>query len=195
MNLTRIGVGVLFLGLVGILMLSGAGGCRRPPKTKGTDAHDRDNSLQAGLEVFRKTTNSAGFQEGLNQINAQLGADRSALELNAAAREVLTKHFALDADELKLIEATSFQQLNAHHLVHCCLLRDGASPLDVTGLAPVYQAVLCLDRVSRQVLLHYPSDALLPPVVVLLLGAGSARERALIFLELVQQFQAENRTI
>src|SRR5262249_6067607 len=93
-------------------------------------------------------------------------------------------------DELEDVRGSRFTKLDGHHLELCYLLRDAAYALQTQGRPPLEQAERCFQWVVRQVALREREKGekdLLPPSFVLRIGQGSAHERALLFLAVLDQ--------
>ncbi len=153
-------------------------------------------------------------REALQQLNGHLAqTDSHAVPvLSPSEKKELARQFELRPDELAEVGAPTFTTLDAHHLDACFLLRDVARSLELKEVkapggksarpTPLDQATVAFAWVVRQVRLpQYPdgkravgpqqvADAV-PPAFVLRRGWGTALERALIFLALLEQFGAE----
>src|SRR5208282_1045880 len=125
--------------------------------------------------------------------------------------------FNLDKDALAEVGSSTFTLLDAHHLDLCFLLRDAAGSLGLRGTLPesmaafgvaphaagpgcigwaglflnkdmpVQQAAAAFAWVVRQVRVRDVGEGLLPPQFALRRGWGSADDRALAFLALLEQ--------
>jgi len=131
----------------------------------------------------------AGYDTALRPVDVVLQRPevRARVQLSVEERELLAKRFHLSTDELVEIEAGYYRPLDACHLEECFLLRDAGRSLTQSGVPTLRQAEICLDWVCRQVLLRETAGNLIPPVYVLRQGHGSARERALVFIALLNQ--------
>src|SRR5262249_15613661 len=135
-------------------------------------------------------TDPSSFRGPLRQVEEHAKANpkvKASLELKPEQKAALREPFNLDAADLEEVEDTTFRPLDAYHLFSCFLLREAAKPIEVQGLPQRQQAAAALAWVMRQVMLQENDAALLPPHLVLGRGYGSARERALVFLSLLQQ--------
>ncbi len=102
-------------------------------------------------------------------------------------QQLLTKHANLDKNELNEVDSGTFTPLDAHYLELAFLLRDAIRGLNLDGLGPQARVAKGFDWVTRQVRLQ-PGDAItVPPLLVLRRGFGTARERDLVFLALLDQ--------
>jgi hypothetical protein len=104
----------------------------------------------------------------------------------------------VSTDELKEVESSHFTVLDQHHLFRCFLMHDAAGSLAVKGVRskaggqvahekPLDRAARAFAWVMRQVRLRPDEGEPEPPSYVLRRGWGTALERALIFLALLEQ--------
>lgn len=169
-------------------------GCSRPPsgvvKTGGSKAAVSEDSIQTALDTLSRATNLDDYKETVQLLNKYLSKaeNQDTIQLTPEDRQALVS-FELDKNELEAVEARTFVPLDAHHLEACFLLRDAARAVEQTNLDPLEQARLSLAWVDRQVLLREGSAELLPPLYALRAGQGNTRERALVFLALLQQYR------
>jgi hypothetical protein len=174
----------LYLGLLG---------CSRPPglgkSGPGTKSSTPEDSLQTALAAFPKAAALADYKDALHLLNKYLTKqeNQEAVKFSAEDRKALAGRFGLQKEELEATEANTFRTLDAHYLEWCFLVRDTARALDRNGLDPLEQARTYLAWVDRQVLLRESAGDVLPPLYALRAGQGTARERALVFLALLQQ--------
>jgi hypothetical protein len=142
------------------------------------------------LEAFSRADTLANTKEALHLLNKHLNKveNQDVIPLSKENRQTLT-NFGLEKEEMEAIEARTFRPLDAHHLQTCFLLRDVARTLDQQSSDPLEEARLGLAWVDRQVLLREGVGDLLPPLFALQAGQGNTRERALVFLALLQQFR------
>lgn len=173
-------------------------GCQqRPaaPVAKGPEnsGDQRDASLALAAETLRQATDLPQFSAALNHLNGPLAKQAGAVKTSFDEKngQLVKDLFQPDATELDYLEAGLMRPLDAAHLQSCFLFRDAARSLEVAGLAPVDQAVLGCAWAMRRVLLHEQQDEGLPPHLVLQRGFGDARDRALIAIELMRQWQID----
>src|SRR5262245_26377210 len=177
-----------------IVLILGMACSRAPDKTKKIEEPGKkDNQMESGLTALRRAASVAGYREGLNIVGANIdAAQRAGLDLPPKTRALLKDRYALDEDELKEVESPTFQPLDAYHLEACYQLRDAKMKLlEQPGLSALDQAIRCFDWVTRQVILQESTEDLIPPRAALRLGFATARERALIFLAMLHQFQMD----
>jgi hypothetical protein len=187
----RYAVAGLSFGLV-LVLIWGTACSRTPEKKAKKEEEKRENQMDAALDALRRATTVGGYREGLNLVGANIDAtQRTSLELPPKTRALLKERFLLGDDELKEVESATFQPLDAFHLEFCYRLRDAKKLLEQAGLSALDQATRCFDWVARQVILRESTDDLLPPQATLRLGFGTAKERALIFLAVLHQFQMD----
>src|SRR5262249_54475451 len=79
--------------------------------------------------------------------------------------------------------------LDAHYLDQCLLLRAAANSLELKDRSPLEQAKAAFAWVMRQVRLQESEGVLLPSQFILRRGWGTAEERALIFLAMLDQLR------
>jgi hypothetical protein len=186
------------LGLMFLLGATAASfGCKKtaPPPVhhSGVKVSAKADLLKPGLDVLRQGTDVSQFRDGLNHINTYLTRDprQQVTPLASEEKEKLRKLYRLDDEETADIEAGVFRPRDAYYLEASCLFRDAARMLEVGDIAPVDQARICFEWVTRRIPLHEQSDEGLPPAFVLRRGFGGALDRAVAFLGLVRQFQME----
>jgi hypothetical protein len=190
----RVG-GALIVLAVGLVVLVLAVGKPSPPATqKGVETSTEEGGLDSARQSLVKDADLTTCQAALNQINTALsepGGPRPPT-LGDGQAGALRKEAFLDAGEVEEISGGNFTRLDAHHLEACLLLRDAARALEVRGpdgseqAAPLERAAAAFDWVVRQTRLGV-SGVQTPPVQVLHRGWGSALDRALIFLALLEQ--------
>ncbi|GEM_PF-2944478 len=173
-------------------------GCQQRPATPVVKAPEvvgeqRDASLQLAVELLHQASEFTQFNAALNQINGPLAKQAGAVPtlLDDKTRQLVNDLFQPDAAELEDLEAGLTRPLDAAYLQSCFLFRDAARSLEVNGLAPLDQAALGFAWTMRRVLLHEQQDDGLPPHLVLQRGYGSVRDRALVALELLRQWQID----
>jgi hypothetical protein len=182
---------------VAICLVALLAGCSRPaPITdslKNVPTGQADDSLQPALQVLRQASEARHFRDALNLVNAHRVKQEGKLDvhLTDSARTFLKDVVKLDAAELAEVDAGSFRPLDAMHLDSCFLFRDAARAIEVADLSPLEQALVAFGWTTRRVLLHEQRDEGLPPYLVVKRGFGGVRDRALVFLELLRQFQLE----
>lgn len=174
---------------------------RTPEGTRptGPTGPTQVNQLDAARTALTRGTDLAACRSALQQINAYLAReprDRPPpLGTDQAAR--LEKLFGLDKGARAEIAEAGFTRLDAYHLDRCFLMRDAAHSLAVRGVrgrsgrplrpTPVEQASAAFAWVVRQVRQQERPGGSVPPAFVLRRGWGTALERALIFLALLEQ--------
>jgi hypothetical protein len=133
----------------------------------------------------------------LNEYLTALGSRKPNFKLSPDREKFLAGHLHLDAAELAELKKPTFTPLDGHYLEFCALLSEALKTQEMEGLGRLEQARAGFDWVIRHINLEErvrPSgssmereDDLLPPQFVLQLGYGTAKERALVFLALMQQ--------
>jgi hypothetical protein len=187
-------------GIVGFLVLFMAlGRSTGPTKGPNKSSNAEENSLETAQAAVLRETDLNACRAATQQFNAYLSRESSQNWAMPSADQFarLSKAFGLDAGERAEMDNSRFTLLDAHHLEMCFLLRDAARSLDLKGLGrgadgkPVRptaldQATLAFQWVMRQVRLQEGVETL-SPQFVLRRGWGSAMERALTFLALLDQ--------
>jgi len=183
-----------------LCLVLGCGGATPTTRPVAGGKSGSEDPLESARETFRKANDAPTFREALHLVNAHLSRDAEASarlqkikeeQDRALPPQRLREVFGLEPDELEYLELTTFQPLDAHYLVQACELRDAARALPVQQLPRLQQAELAFAWVMRQVMLRESNDDLVPPHYVLLSGQGTARERALVFLGLLQQLNLD----
>jgi hypothetical protein len=195
---------VIALGVLAFILLRVE---TKPPTTRTANNSEEDSlaAVQANLANNNSLTNC---HEARQQLNSHIAghAEHRPPELSQEQTEQLRKLCGLDKDEIKEIASDTYSALDAHHLELCFLLRDTAkslawkAPSDKNGShASLTQAAMAFAWVMRAVRLDerkqeiFPLDPRwanpVPPQFVLRRGWGTALERALVFLDLLRQFQ------
>jgi hypothetical protein len=184
-------------GLAAVLLVVGlvflAGNPIRPQKTDGPK--DKGDPRDIGREVLLKATTLQGYREGLlDGYNKHLNAHPGTLAKYQTPEDarLLQERFGLEPDELKEVQATTFQPLDAHHLELCFLLRQATRAMQLEKRPPLERARRGFDWVCRHVVLdEQPNATLLPPLWVLKRGQGSAQDRAVLFAALLHQVNVD----
>jgi hypothetical protein len=192
-------------------------GCSRPvPVSKHTVAKKDD--VELARELYQNASEPAQFRDANDRANnylasnpdaltrhfpgtkdktailailqgkPNLGADK--LDDKTLYEKFLESTVGLDKAEIDEVEHPSFTLLDAHYLEGCNLIREIERSLMLQGLPPLEQAQRCFDWTMRHVLLQEGRTDLLPPQYILKRGQGSAEERALVFMSLLQQAPA-----
>jgi hypothetical protein len=129
----------------------------------------------------------------LRRINLHLNEKSSEKPAPFTAEQLAVledkERFALPKEDIAEIDRSNVTPLDAHHLEACYLMREAAGSLGVDGSPQLDQLNAAFAWTMRQVRLNEPKEAAppLPLSYVLRRGWGSAVERGLIFLALVEQ--------
>jgi hypothetical protein len=123
--------------------------------------------------------------------------------LTAEQRKALGERFGLSEAALGELEASNFTLLDGQYLWQCFVLRDAAQAIEVASipgetdisLTPLERARNAFEWVVRQVRLHETNGPVTPPTHVLYRGWGSALERALVFLAMLEQLPGNDRPV
>jgi hypothetical protein len=191
---------VLVLVFVGYFFFLGSS----PPATTrrtSSPAQTSESGVETARQNLSRQTDLNACRSALQQINAELG-EKAALRppaLTKEERDWLRTNFHLSDEELGEVESSHYTRLDNHHLFRCFLMRDAANALEVKGVRskaggspvrekPLDQAVRAFAWVMREVRLRPEEGEAAPPSFVVRRGWGSALERALVFLALLEQF-------
>jgi len=179
-------------GAAVVLVAALVAGCTRlppasqpPPTGTAADAGDPD----ALVELLRKNPDLATCRNVLQQLNdLQARTPGQPVEsLSAAQVKLLRDQLHLDAAELAEVQSTSYTPLDAHYLEQCLLLHDASRALEPDRLPASARAQAAFAWTMRQVRLAEASEEPAPAGAVLRRGWGSAWERALVFLAMLDQ--------
>jgi hypothetical protein len=187
------GVAGAAVGLVlfGLLLMG-----RTPTRTvPTTPAGEGESDLEAARQLLIKASGTSASREALTHVNTHFSRSPQARPpaLDKAQAAALRQQVGLDPGEVEEITGSTFSRMDAHYLEHCFLLRDAARWLDgrPTGKAGppgLEQASSAFDWVVRQARsVGQGGSPWIPPVLILRQGWGTDLDRALIFLELLEQ--------
>ena len=192
-------LGFFGLGLGLILMilltLSGFGGGTHATQT----AAEQDDPLEEPRHTLEHDADVNACRAALQQINVALGS-RSAKdrppELDAKQRERLQKMLGLADDDMNEVAAESYTQLDGWRLDEAFLLRDAVTRVlepeeeggDLPAPSPLDRATAAFAWAVREVRLAPPTAVgIVPPQFALRRASGTALERSLVFLDLLEQ--------
>ncbi len=169
-----------------------------------SDTREPENYLQQIRSTLARQTDLATCRVIVAQLNSHLrqSEEHQPAKLTTQQSEQLANLLGLQSDELAELGSTTFTPLDARHLESCFLFRDAAKSLELSPMkgSTVTAKQSSLDRakegfawVMRQVRLvpaekQVVTDLPTPPALVLRRGTGSALERALVYLALLEQF-------
>ncbi len=185
------------------LWLSLSVGCNRVrpvatrlgPGTQGglEPARTTDEALNAARDIFRKEVGLKSYRNAIQKLNTYFSRhpEQRPPSLPDEQRDLLVQRVGVEDDELAEITSNTFTLLDAHYLDLCFLMRDAGRSLGVQELPPLQQAEKMFAWVTRQVRLQEGTGAPLPPQFVLRRGWGTSLERALVFLEMLNQMGLE----
>ncbi len=185
------------------LWLSLSVGCNRVrpvatrlgPGTQGgpEPARTTDEALNAARDIFRKEVGLKSYRNATQKLNTYFSRhpEQRPPSLPDEQRDLLVKRVGVEDDELAEITSNTFTLLDAHYLDLCFLMRDAGRALGVQELSPLQRAEKMFAWVTRQVRLQEGTGAPLPPQFVLRRGWGTSLERALVFLEMLNQMGLE----
>jgi len=174
-----------------------------PPSTTKT-ASSSTRVEVSGVETARqglsRQTDLPACRAALQQINNELGEKASLRppSLTKEQKDWLRENLHLSDEEMMEVESSHYTRLDNQHLFRCFLMRDAANALEVKGVRsqagrqavhvkPLDQAVRAFDWVMREVRLRPDEGEASPPSFVIRRGWGTALERALVFLALLEQ--------
>jgi len=138
--------------------------------------------------LLRKGNDLAVCRNVVRQCKAaQAERPDSARTLKDDDLRFLRQEFHLDEEQLNEIASPSCTLLDAHYLESCFLFADAARSLQVGGQPDRVRASAAFHWVVRQVRLQEAEEGDGPPQCVLRRGWGGDRDRALVFLALLDQ--------
>jgi hypothetical protein len=204
-------VGVPGLLLIGLVVFLFTGGSKTAVGPQNGPRQHEENHLAAARSMLAnaKQADLGTCKAAVAELNAHLqkAKEHAPAPLDTSAKAALAKQWRLSADELEEVASPNFTALDAHHLETCFLLRDAARWLELARpggrgstvkQSPLEQAELAFDWVMRQVRLPPPASPgaaeppLLPLAFTLRRGWGTAQQRALVFLALIEQLGIEH---
>jgi hypothetical protein len=187
---------ILGIGVAGFLLAGGRSSTKEPKQV--SRAVVEEDGLRDAREVLARDADIASCKDAISKINTHLGRHPE-LRPPAVGADTLAKlgeRFGFDAGDLAEAGNAGYTPLDARHLDECLLLRDAARSLDAEESndagktlrrGPVERAAAAFRWVVRQVRpVQYGSEPL-PPAFTLRRGCGSAWERGLVFLALLDQ--------
>ncbi len=168
--------------------------------TASGPAQTQESGAESARQSLSRQTGLSACRSALQQINTELSEKTASRPpaLTNEQKDWLRSHLNLDDEEMKEVESSHFSRLDAHHLFRCFLMRDVASALEIKGVRgkvggpvvrekPLDQAARAFAWVMREVRLRPSEGETEPPSYVVRRGWGTALDRALIFLALLEQ--------
>lgn len=194
-------VAILFAVVVGFFVFRG--GLETPTTNRASGpVQDIDSGVETARQGLSRQTDLNACRNALQQINTEMG-EKAALRpppLTNEQKDWLRANLRLDREELSEVESSHFTRLDQQHLFSCLLMRDAAVGSFVSKgqrvnkaggsaarVKPLDQAVRAFAWVMREVRLRPREGEAEPPSFVLHRGWGTALERALVFLALLEQ--------
>jgi hypothetical protein len=181
--------------LIWILFAAALGPSPTTNQNAGSRPDNSEGRLDAARQSLSRQTDLDTCRNALQQINLELNEKN--LHPPKPTREQadwLRETLGLGKEELAEVESINYTRLDSPHLEQCFLLRDAAGSLEVKGVRDPSQGEAPLDRaarafawVMRQVRLREQPEEDIPSSFALRRGWGTARERGLIFLALLEQ--------
>ena len=198
-----LGLLVLGVGLIAAILitLSGFGGA----VTNGPAKQQDSDPLEEARETLDHDADLGACRQALQQINVALSSrpdDPRAAATDPKVVEGLRKDLGLSDEDLSEVSAESYTLLDGWHLAGAFLFRDAAThalePQELDISLPPQARPTPLDRASaafawtvREVRLAPATDVgLTPPQFVVRRASGTPLERALVFLDLLDQLNA-----
>jgi hypothetical protein len=193
------GAAVLLVGLI-ILTLTGFG------RQHGQENNaDDDDSLDGARAELDHDADLAACRDALQKVNVHISRDASRRppEMPAERRDALKKFLGVSDDELSEAASQAYTPLDGQQLEQAFLLRDvvlrtltperpgavKADPLDRASAAFAWtvRQVRLTDGARPDLNPPPNAEPVTPPTFVLRRGSGTALERALVFLALLDQ--------
>ncbi|MHB1426781.1 MAG: hypothetical protein ACYC3I_26795 [Gemmataceae bacterium] len=184
-----------------LLVLLFSGSTAPPTQRTSGPAQAPESGADTARQILSRQTDLETCRNALQQINAEI-SDKQSLHAPALTDEQkswLHDNLSLSSEELSEVESSHFTRLDNYHLFRCLLLRDAANEsIAVKGVRgkgggsvmrdkPLDQAARAFAWVMREVRLRPSDSEETPPAFVLQRGWGTALERALVFLALLEQ--------
>jgi hypothetical protein len=175
-----------------------ASSVRSGPETGGSSHFDGDEAQEQAFDALTKNTDVLTLRSALQQLTIDHGKhpERQAAPLTEERRRLFEDKqlFGLDDGEFKEIEHPHFTTLDSQHLDLVFLLRDAVRATELNEGTPAEQAAAAFAWVVRQVRLREGAASPMPPQMVLRLSRGSALERSLVFLAVLDQLGVTRKT-
>jgi hypothetical protein len=198
-SLVWLWVGPLVLVLLVLLYFALSGSSPRSSNGARGPTRSSEGGLDSVRQGLARQTDLPACRNALQQLNSELG-DKTALRppsLTTEERDWLRDHIGLSKEELVEAETSHFTRLDNHHLFQCFLLGEAANALEIKGVRgksgrvvreqPLDRAERAFAWTMRQVRLRQVEGEIAPPSFVVRRGTGTALERALVFLALLEQ--------
>jgi hypothetical protein len=191
---------VLVLAFVGFFFFLSGSTAPTPKRASSGPTQTNESGVEMARQGLSRQTDLNACRSALQQINTEL-SEKQAMRPPALTKEQkdwLGENLGLDKEEMSEIESSHFTRLDNQYLFDCLLMRDAAKALEVKGVRgqtgaqavrekPLDQAVRAFAWVMREVRLLPDEGEASPPSFVARRGWGTALERALIFLALLDQ--------
>jgi hypothetical protein len=191
------------LGLGGVILIWSMtlGVSPTTTKTASGPKSVEENRVDTARQDLSRQTDLNACRGALKEINAELGEKASLRPpaLTTEQKDWIHQNLNLSTEEMAEVESSHFTRLDNQHLFGCLLFRDAAhDALEVKGVRgkaggpairekPLDQAARAFFWVMREVRLRPAEGEADPPSYVVRRGWGTALERALIFLALLEQ--------
>jgi hypothetical protein len=192
---------VIFIVTV-ILLLALARSTMPATQNAGVRKANTESAIGAVQQSLTQQTDVNACRNAVQQINTELNTkpELRPPTLTAEQKNWLRDKLGPNSDEVAEIDSVNYTRLDSSHLEQCFLLRDAAQALEVKSArgraagqagaeTPLHQAERAFAWVMRQVRLREgrAGEMPIPAALVLRRGWGTARERALVFLALLEQ--------
>lgn len=169
-------------------------------RVSGGPAQTTESGVDTARQGLSRQTDLSACRGALQQINAEL-SEKQAMRPPGLAKEQkdwLRDNLGLSKEEMSEVESSHFTRLDNQHLFGCLLMRDVAKALEIKGVRGQAGGLAVREKsldlafrafawVMREVRLRPEAGEAVPPTFVLRRGWGSALERALVFLALLEQ--------
>jgi hypothetical protein len=201
-RVTLVVAGIVVLVLAVVILFNSLGGSSVPTTSRvSSPTQASESGVESARQDLARQNDLNACRSALQQINAEIGEKPSLRPpaLTDEQKSWLSDNLNLSSDELSEVDSSHFTRLDQIYLSGCFLMRDTAhDALEVKGVRgkaggpavhekPLDQAARAFAWVMREVRLR-PSEAEAdPPSYVVRRGMGTALERALIFLALLEQ--------
>jgi hypothetical protein len=188
-------------GLLILLIYFAFSGPSAPSTKKNSDSgQPTESGVETARQSLTRQNDLTACRNALQQINSEFGENPNLHPptLTQPQQTWLQDHLSLSDEEMKEIETNHYTRLDNHHLFHCLLMRDVAGGLKIRGVRgkagganvrekPLDEAARAFAWVMREVRLRQREGEEAPPSFVVRRGWGTGLERALVFLDLLEQ--------
>lgn len=186
-------VGIVALLVVAAAVLLRVGGT--PPtrggagsRTSQPTAHERETELEAARDTLHRAGDLESCRSAVQYLNAHLAhnPEERPRALTAVEKEEFGNVFALEPPEIAELDSQVYTPLDVHYLEQSLLFDDAARALRVDDLPPLDRALAGFRWAMREVRPREHASEPTPPGFTVRRGWGTAFERAVAFITVLQ---------